>query len=1091
MAFAQSKPEQATASTSARTGLASESEALCADNGASVPCPPPILTRLRQSKISWRQRVCAQRLRWPLWAGVVLIAVLVACGPQTSPETDRVALSAFYHATGGPNWLQSSNWLTDTPLQDWYGVTTDEDGRVTGLELPANELSGLTPPELGNLDRLRKLDLTAEQTMTTLSGSVSFSFGNDSPSFSSQLEKAGQQLAESAETTTRRNHLSGCIPATLREQLDLDASDLGGLSFCDETSTQTLGAETGDRTHIAQSTPPTELDSRSTERTPAASNVQPPTAPSRAPAISAPSGQEYARDGSVTHVSWDPVEGADYYKVYHHNDDWCIVWPDGTTDPCEEIVSHSVHTSFTHGKPGAGVNFYWVSACDRNGCSDIDHNPARFIDTRPPAPANASYAWHNSTIVVSWDAAEEAEYYKVYYDDFFDDNCRVDEDGTPSWCDELATNITDLSYTHPDPDGRENHYWIRACNRSGCSDIDSENPARLVGPGPAGPPNIQLPTDTSRPTATPPTPKTPASDSVHRDVSQLCRAVNYDDVRAATELVDAGVDVNARCEASGRSWFEGAVPLHIAAGYDWNEMVQLLVDAGADTGARGNSPLCRAVNNGADTTVRILVESGADVNERCESKRAWYHGTNPIAIAQEYQWADILEVLRSQPSVRPPGETAEPSSDRDREALTRLYDATNGPSWTYSDNWLSDKPLGKWYGVTTDENGRVMELSLFDNGLSGPIPDSLAELDNLRWLDLSENQLTGALPQGLHHLSQLRWLHLSGNELTGPINPRIGDLSLLRMLALQGNQLTGTIPHELGELVNLKRLYLNDNQLNGEIPPELGRLSSLLELDLSENQLNGVIPPELGRLSSLLELDLSENQLNGVIPPELGRLSSLLELDLSENQLNGVIPPELGNLSDLEQLALYSNQLSGPIPPELGNLSDLEQLELQHNRLSGQIPPGIGNLRSLKVFAANSNQLSGQIPVAIGNLANLVILFLHDNQLSGEIPAAIGSLTGLRLLALHNNQLTGTLPDTVGNLTKLKGISVCGGNPGIVCNMTDLVAEGVVIGAEAIFGASGLVGEALGGTLGGFADALGGVLGGLGGLVGGFFGFGF
>ena len=28
---------------------------------------------------------------------------------------------------------------------------------------------------------------------------------------------------------------------------------------------------------------------------------------------------------------------------------------------------------------------------------------------------------------------------------------------------------------------------------------------------------------------------------------------------------------------------------------------------------------------------------------------------------------------------------------------------------------LSDAPLGDWYGVTTDTDGRVMELSLADN----------------------------------------------------------------------------------------------------------------------------------------------------------------------------------------------------------------------------------------------------------------------------------------------------------------------------------------------------------------------------------------
>ena len=81
----------------------------------------------------------------------------------TSLETDREALVALYNATGGPNWRRNNNWLSDVPISEWEGVTTDGNGRVTELGLPGNELSGEIPPELGNLANLTKLWLTENQ----------------------------------------------------------------------------------------------------------------------------------------------------------------------------------------------------------------------------------------------------------------------------------------------------------------------------------------------------------------------------------------------------------------------------------------------------------------------------------------------------------------------------------------------------------------------------------------------------------------------------------------------------------------------------------------------------------------------------------------------------------------------------------------------------------------------------------------------------------------------------------------------------------------------------------------------------------------
>ena len=103
------------------------------------------------------------------------------------------------------------------------------------------------------------------------------------------------------------------------------------------------------------------------------------------------------------------------------------------------------------------------------------------------------------------------------------------------------------------------------------------------------------------------------------------------------------------------------------------------------------------------------------------------------------------------------------SAETDREALVALYNATNGENWRNNDNWLSDAPIGEWYGVNTDGDGRVIALVLYDNELSGEIPAELGSLSNLIRLWLDHNNLSGEIPPELGSLSNLIRLSLSPN----------------------------------------------------------------------------------------------------------------------------------------------------------------------------------------------------------------------------------------------------------------------------------------------------------------------------------------
>ncbi len=331
----------------------------------------------------------------------------------------------------------------------------------------------------------------------------------------------------------------------------------------------------------------------------------------------------------------------------------------------------------------------------------------------------------------------------------------------------------------------------------------------------------------------------------------------------------------------------------------------------------------------------------------------------------------------------------------DRAALEALYQATGGPNWHNSRNWLSDARLDQWHGVSTDEDGRVEAIELFGNGLSGPLPPELGDLGGLRSLRFPANNLSGPIPPELGNLSKLEAMDISANGLSGPIPPELGNLGELKLLFLVANQLSGAIPPELGNLSRLEVLFLDFNRLSGAIPPELDGLSALSYLDLGYNRLSGPIPPTLGDLAALRRLRLEFNDLSGAIPPQLGDLAQLEEMYLHRNDLSGAIPAEFGGLASLQWLDISHNGLSGPIPAEMGSLVRLKEVRLGDNALSGPLPQELGGMADLESLLLDFNDLEGPVPSEFGSLGKLTVLGLAGNAgMAGALPA---QLTSLRL----------------------------------------------------------------------------------------------
>ena len=91
----------------------------------------------------------------------VSIAYIIEQLPDEDALTEihREALIALYHATNGDNWMNHTNWCSDKPVYEWYGVNHNLEGRedvirsnqVVSLWLDHNNLVGSVPEELNVL----------------------------------------------------------------------------------------------------------------------------------------------------------------------------------------------------------------------------------------------------------------------------------------------------------------------------------------------------------------------------------------------------------------------------------------------------------------------------------------------------------------------------------------------------------------------------------------------------------------------------------------------------------------------------------------------------------------------------------------------------------------------------------------------------------------------------------------------------------------------------------------------------------------------------------------------------------------------------
>ena len=165
----------------------------------AIPTEITQLTNLFDLNLSGNPGLCAPDSiqQWLIEHGNSIVSCEnVIVDPVPIHGGDKAALEALYIATDGSEWANNTNWVSDQPLNAWFGVSTDTNGRVIGINLEDNEVDGEIPTILGNLTELRVLNLSGNR----LNGQIPTSIGN---------------LAKLTRLVLSTNSLDGQIPANI------------------------------------------------------------------------------------------------------------------------------------------------------------------------------------------------------------------------------------------------------------------------------------------------------------------------------------------------------------------------------------------------------------------------------------------------------------------------------------------------------------------------------------------------------------------------------------------------------------------------------------------------------------------------------------------------------------------------------------------------------------------------------------------------------------------------------------------------------------------------------------------------------------
>ena len=715
--------------------------------------------------------------------------------PGAEPMTDREVLEALYHATGGPAWINRTNWLSVLPLSEWYGVKIDGSGRVTSLSLGGNQLTGTIPLELGQLTYLEVLELGQRLDSTRmvfisnqLSGTIPPELGQlahvqslhlENNQLSGVIPPELGQLTHLQSLSLGSNQLSGVIPSELSNLTNLHV-----LFLWHNQLTGVIPPVLGQLAHLQSlflngnglsGVIPPELGQLTHLRTLHLGG-------------NGLSGVIPSELGQLTHLGWLSLEdnglsGAIPRHLLQLSELFKLdIGGTGVCVPADAIFQKWLNMISQFNSSGLvcdgtrrvsfSASTYEVREGERVTVS------VRMIDqTRDPVQSVSI-----PLTAMPGGGATTADYSGV-----------PDMVTLASPANEAAFVVTAVKDDDVDP-GETVVLGFRRPLPSGITSGDPHTATVTIhGPGTGVVTDREVLEALYHATGGP----------------AWTNRTNWLSEAPLSDWFGVGTDGNGQVTILSLrdNQLSGPIPPELGG------LTHLQGLSLEDNQLSGTIP----PELGGLTRLQRLALSGNQLSGTVPPELGGLTRLQYLGIATNWLSGTIPPELGG---------------------LTRLQRLFLGG------NQLS--------GSIPPELGGLTNLQVFGlggNQLSGSIPPELGGLTNLYWLSFVANDLSGTIPPELGGLTNLLGLNLWGNQLSGTIPPELSGLTSLKGLDLRGNQLSGIIPAELDELTNLEQLNLGFNpDLTGTIPPWLS------QLPLSTLSLMGtsVCVPEDGELHEWL-----------------------------------------------------------------------------------------------------------------------------------------------------------------------------------------------------------------------------------------------